>query len=103
MRLQIATVVRVVKYHVGRNLGTMARRSRSKRAPRGKKQMGERKAPRPAAAVEGVEGRLREGGAPTLEMPKPTPDQLRYLDGVRRSEGKYDPKVVVGGPRPPRS
>lgn len=34
-----------------------------------------------------------------VELPKPTPDQLEYLNKVRETESKYDPSTIVGGPR----
>ena len=45
--------------------------------------------PRPSRAV----GR-------TIEMPQPTQDQKDYLEEIKRSTGRYDPNVIVGGPRP---
>ncbi|MGO9847546.1 MAG: hypothetical protein ACLPKT_13355 [Methylocella sp.] len=35
----------------------------------------------------------------TIDLPRPTQDQEKYLEKIKRSTGNYDPNVVVGGPR----
>jgi hypothetical protein len=35
----------------------------------------------------------------SIEVPRPTQDQQKYLEEIKRSTGRYDPDVVVGGPR----
>ena len=35
----------------------------------------------------------------TINLPRPTQDQQSYLEEIKRSTGRYDPNVVVGGPR----
>jgi hypothetical protein len=39
--------------------------------------------------------------APTVSLPRPTTDQENYLEGIKRATGRFDPNVVVGGPRRP--
>ncbi len=38
-------------------------------------------------------------GGPTIELPCPTQDQQDYLEHIKQSTGRYDPNIVVGGPR----
>ena len=35
----------------------------------------------------------------TIQLPRPTHDQQNYLEEIKRSTGRFDPNVVVGGPR----
>jgi hypothetical protein len=37
----------------------------------------------------------------SVQLPRPTRDQQNYLEEIKRSTGRYDPNVVVGGPRRP--
>ena len=41
----------------------------------------------------------REQREHVIEVPKPTEEQQSYLEEIRRATGRYDPDVVVGGPR----
>jgi hypothetical protein len=49
-------------------------------------------APQPSQRPVDVMGR-------TIELPRPTPDQQAYLEGIKSSTGHYDPDVIIGGPR----
>jgi hypothetical protein len=37
--------------------------------------------------------------ATDIRIPAPTQEQMQYLNELRADAGKFDPKVVVGGPR----
>jgi hypothetical protein len=37
----------------------------------------------------------------SIQLPRPTQDQQDYLEQIKLSTGRYDPNVVVGGPRRP--
>lgn len=48
-------------------------------------------------AFEGLR-RLALSVAGTVEIPPLLPDQAEYLKRIHDQTGKYDPKVMVGGP-----
>lgn len=41
----------------------------------------------------------REQREHVIGVPTPTEEQQKYLEVIRRNTGRFDPDVVVGGPR----
>jgi hypothetical protein len=54
-------------------------------------------------SLTGAEAPARGRSSPpvgqAIELPRPTEDQKKYLERIKRSTGQYDPDVIVGGPR----
>jgi hypothetical protein len=44
-------------------------------------------------------GTARESRPRVIKVPTPTEEQRSYLEEIRRNTGRFDPDVVVGGPR----